>query len=108
MNSIKLMCLIPFRFCRVQFADSSHTDRIIKAAGIDIDNVFENRSKMDSVVGVLGKVKAQIGKIIFLLTDKCFLRLHIKAITLIQYFRIDQGRDILDFIHDSGNIGSFG
>ena len=35
--------------------------------------VINNFGEIDSVVGVLGKVKTQIGKIVFLLAGKCFL-----------------------------------
>ena len=65
---IRVICIIPTENkVAFQLSDSADADVIAFGSGIGINDVFQCGAVIDSFVSIQGKVKTQIGKIVFLL-----------------------------------------
>ena len=72
-----------------------NTDRISPAPGIIINDVFQYRSILDSVICVGCNIKTQVGKIIFFFPAKALPAFHVKSGTFAYYFCILQNGKVV-------------
>ena len=77
-----------------QFADSANAYRVVLGSCIGINDILQNRTIVDAVIRVHGKVESAVGQIVLLLPGQRAAGFQIKAIAAIQDLGVLQDLDI--------------
>lgn len=77
-----------------QLSNASNADLAALRTSVAINDVLEDGPVVDAIIGVEGKVEAQVRKVVLLLTPERFSRLQVKAGTLADNLRIFENLEV--------------